>query len=117
MKWAFLLSGIIELLGGIITYQKPMMLFTDYSSTHQFYGLALLVLGIINILCFRFYEESGLTRAIFLSMMFFHAVVAILSYKGNGLSYQSGAIATHLGLFAFFVVIYMQNLKPDLKDS
>ena len=117
MKWALLLSGIIELIGGIITYQKPSLLFMEYSHTYQFYGLALVVLGIINLLCFKYYEESALTRSIYISMMFFHAVTAILSYKLAGINYQSGAIATHLGLFIFFIIMYMTNLKPDLKEN
>ena len=117
MKWALLLSGIIELVGGIITYMKPTLLFVDQAGTHQFYGIALLVLGLINLLCFKFYEETGPTRSIYMAMMFFHAVVAILSYRTGGLNYQTGAIATHLGLFIIFFWFYMQNLKPALKDS
>ncbi len=116
MKWAFLISGIVELLAGIITYQNPAMLFIEVQSTYQFYGLSISVLGITNLLCFKYYHDQGLCRSIYLSMMFFHAVVAILSYRASGLIYPKEALATHLGLFVLFVLMYMKDLKPILKE-
>jgi len=113
MKWVFLISGIIELVGAILTYLHPQLLFTEYAGLHQFYGITVLVLAFINLLCFKFYEPSPLVRAIFMCMMFFHAVIAVLSYSSTGLVMQTGAIATHLGLFILFVFFYMQGLKPD----
>ena len=115
MKWAFLISGIVELLAGIMTYQNPSLLFIDIESTFRFYGLSISVLGIINLLCFKYFEEQGLCRSIYMSMMFFHAVVAVLSYRASGLIYPTEALATHLGLFGFLVLMYMRDLKPTSK--
>lgn len=116
MKWAFLISGIVELLGGIITYQNPLLLFSEVSNTYQFYGFSIFVLGIINLLCYKFFQEQGLCRSIYISMMFFHSVVAVLSYNTTGLVYPYGALGTHLSLFILFVLMYMKDLKPITKE-
>lgn len=116
MKWAFLISGIIELIGSFICYIYPDLIYQGGSLyMMQLYGLAALTLGIINILAFINFEESKLVKALALSMMFFHAAVAMKTYgiKSDNITYQNEAIITHLILFLTFLVGYMNSIKPD----
>lgn len=116
MKWAFLVSGLVEIIGAIICYLQPEFIFQN--SVEKFsslYGISALVIGIINVLLFAYYEENKLTKAILLTMMFFHGAVAMSIYGSMTTSfirYPIPAIATHLILFTMFLVGYMRDIKP-----
>ncbi len=116
MKWAFLISGIVELIGSFICYTSPELVYQGGSAyMMQLYGLAALTLGIINILVFTNFEESKLTKTLGISMMFFHAAVAMKTFgiKSDNITYQNEAIITHVILFLLFLVGYMNGIKPD----
>jgi len=116
MKYAFLISGIIEVLGGLACYLYPDLIYQQGPAyLMQLYALCALVLGLINLIVFHFYEESKLTKFIFLAMMFFHGAVAMMTNGAHTdlITYKLPATVTHLILFLVFLLTYMKDLKPD----
>lgn len=116
MKWAFLISGIVELLGGIIICLYPAVVFSGVLHiAFNLYGIAAIVLGIFNFLLFRFFEESKVFRLFGITMMFFHGAVAMMVYKAplEMMPQALPATLTHLGLFVAFVLGYLSDVKPD----
>lgn len=116
MKWALLLSGIIELIGACLCYFAPHLVY-DNGSPYlvKLYGLSALVLGIINLLLYVYYSETKLVKLIYLAMMFFHGAVAMMTYgsASAAISYPLGTTLTHLGVFVVFLFGYMNDVKPD----
>ena len=118
MKIALLISGIIELLGGIVCYLHPELLFSQGNPMlYRMYGLSASVIGIITILLFRFYAENKLHRLSYITLMFFHGALAMIIYSSSPefINYKLGGTLTHLLLFVIFLMGYLQDLKPDIK--
>ncbi len=116
MRVVFLISGIVEIVAAFICYLHPNVLYENATPyLMKLYGINALVLGIINILLYRYYQTTDLIRKIFLSMMFFHGAIAMMTYgfKATKLTYPIGVILTHLALFILFFIMYMKDLKPD----
>ncbi len=120
MRIAFLISGLAELIAAIICYSAPNFIFENSTPyLLKLYGVNALVMGIINLLLFHYYEPSELVRKICLAMMFFHGAVAMMTYgfKNSELIYPHGAVLLHLALFIVFLIMYMRDLKPDGNPS
>jgi len=117
MKWAFLISGLLELVGGLICYFNPNLIFEGHTLyLSRLYAISALVLGIISLSLYFNYEDSKRVKAIFLALMFFHGAVAMITYgTSDGITYQSEATITHLAVFVVFFIGYMKDLKPDKK--
>lgn len=116
MKYAFLISGLVEFLGGLVCYLYPDLLYEQGPSyMMSLYALSAMVLGIINLVVFFFYEESKLSKFIFIAMMFFHGAVAMMTYgtQSDQLTFRIPATISHLVLFCIFLLTYMKDLKPE----
>ena len=116
MKYAFLLSGIIEIVGGIICYVKPDFIAPiDGSVIFRLYAINALVLGLLNIFLYVHYEENKFFKNCFLAMMFFHAAISVIVYSAapTSITFQLPATLAHLALFVIFFLSYMKDLKPD----
>lgn len=115
MKYAFLVSSIIELLGGLFVYFYPELVFSETHYLSKLYGILAVFLGIITIFCFVHYSENTFFRKVFLTLMGFHAIIAFTCYSIPAESWhlQLSATLTHLGVFVFFVMTYLKDVKPD----
>lgn len=115
MKYAFLASTIIELIGGIVTYFYPELIFDEAHYLGKMYGIIAVTLGVISLYCFLHYAENIFFRKIFLTLMGFHAIIAFTCYSipVEVWSLQLGGTLTHLGVFVFFVMAYLKDVKPD----
>lgn len=115
MKWAFLLSGILEIIGGLLCYFYPEVIFSQLHILTSIFGIAIVVLGIINIFCYRHYNENQFFRTVYISMMGYHAIVAMTCHglhQGDW-QYAKQAAYTHLVLFIIFIFFYLKDVKPD----
>ncbi|MBT8230259.1 MAG: hypothetical protein KJO50_08360 [Bacteroidia bacterium] len=122
MKYALLISGIVELLGGIVVYFNPEIAFRTESSPitiFKMYGLLAGVIGLINILAYKHYSEARIITIIYISMMFFHAAVGFIVFadRQNFFHQQSIAAVLHLGIFSILFFCYLKDLKPDVNKS
>jgi len=118
MKYALLLSGIVELVGGIIVYFFPSLIFNiSYNSVSvlNIYGLMASIIGIINIYGFLHFDENKFFRILFMCMMFFHGALSLILFRFSDkiITYALGATICHLSIFAFFVLSYLKAVKPD----
>ncbi len=118
MKIALLISGIIEILGGMICYFNPELLFSNGNPMlYRMYGLSAAVIGMLTVLLYRFYAESKLHRLSFMTLMFFHGALSMIMYSSSPefIDYKLGGTLTHLLLFVIFMMGYLKDLKPDIK--
>ena len=116
MKYAFLFSGVVELLGAIVLYFYPEIMFEiDVTGVSKLYGLAVFALGLVNIFAFQHYEQNAFYKKVFLLMMGFHAALAMICFgmPKSILSLKTGAMLTHLLSFVVFFITYMKDLGPD----
>lgn len=115
MKWAFLFSGLIEFIGGIVSYMYPDLIFRDNHILSDIFGLNAIVVGIINLILFRYFEKSTAFKFIALAMMFMHGGQAMICYRAiaEQFPYHMGGMITHLLLFIVFLVCYMQQIEPQ----
>lgn len=119
MKYAFLVSSLLELLGGLMVYFYPQVVFGDAHYLSKMYGIIAVILGVITLFCFLHYSENNFFRKIFLSLMGFHAIIAFTCYSipAELWSLQLPATLTHLAVFVFFVMAYLKDVKPDTPSS
>lgn len=116
MKYAFLISGLVELLGGLICEFYPSSIFLSFDRWMvSIFGLSIMVLGIINLLAFKHYRPTKLMKGLFLSMLFYHGAVAMIIHRAPSdlLSQPLAAILLHLFLFLLFLLCYLGGIKPD----
>ena len=120
MRWAILMSGIIELLGGTLIYLYPQLIFqSDKLYLSGLYGIAAMTIGAINLLVFKFYQQSpNLSRSIVITMMGFHGIVSIYISKVSMdfMPLKSQASATHLLLFVIILMCYLKDKKASLNS-
>jgi len=114
MKWALFISGIIELLGGLILYFQPELIFSFTENIHfsvKLYALTIIILGILNLIAWRSFDMSMFFRQFFITMMGFHAAVAFMSYAAplSQFPLQLTATICHVGVFIIFLVTYMKD--------
>ena len=114
MKHALLISGIIEIIGSLVLYFIPEQLFSINEGFHiitKLYGLTMFVVGLLNILAFSSYQKTKFFKQIFLTMMGFHAALAMLSYSASPIQfplYNYGSIVHGL-LFGLFLLGYLKD--------
>lgn len=115
MKWALLLSGLVELIGGIICYFYPGLLYSAYHISIDLFGLNAMVMGILNILAYKFYVDNSFFKFFSLAMMFMHGALAMVCYRIDPLvfPFQLGGMLTHLAIFIVFLISYLNNVKSD----
>lgn len=118
MRWALLLSGILEILGATACYFMPQFIYTggpDYLI--KLHGLSALVLGIISLVLYAHFSKERIVKLIYLALMFFHGAVAMMTYGSvsEAIPYPLGATLTHLAVFIIFFIGYMKDLTPDQK--
>lgn len=118
MKWAFLIGGIIELLGAVLLLLQPEWVFVGvFVSMGRLYGSAVLFIGFIHLIGFLHFSEERIVRLLFIACMGYHAAV---SFVCKGLSMEilrepSKASLTHLICFIIFFIFYMkENRGKDL---
>jgi len=119
MKYAFLVSGIVEILGGFVFYFYPELMFgIDLTGVHKLYGLAALVIGSVCIFSFQHYENNRFFKKVFLVFMGFHAALAMLCFGMpiSILTLKIEATLTHLLCFVVFFTTYMKDVKPEKKS-
>ena len=120
MKNAFLVSGIIELIGAYLCYFVPDFIYEGGPAyLLRLYGLGALTLGVMCIMIYKHYSKTRLTKVLYLSIMFFHGAVAMMTYgtHADNLTYQLPIILTHLAVFVIFFIFYMKNIEPDKSNS
>lgn len=113
MKYAFLVSGIVEIIGGFVFYFYPELMFNiDLTGVHKLYGLAALTIGSMCIFCFQHFEQNRLFKKMFLLVMGFHAALAMLCFGMplSILSLKIEATLTHLLCFVVFFITYMKEV-------
>ena len=119
-KWALLFSGIVEVIGAIIVYFKPNIIFHNefkIEIIYRLYAIALITIGMLCLFVFKNYTKNPLTDAIFMIIMFFHAVITIMTYSAdtNIMQQPIHASLTHGLLFVVFVIAYLNDVKPQEK--
>jgi len=114
MKWAFLISGIIEIIGGIICYLYPQFIFTNNHMLTDIFGISAITIGVINILAHRFHDSTRFFTLLTVCMMFMHGALAMVCYRANPIEFPTylGATITHLSLFIIFLFFYLKDIKP-----
>jgi len=117
MKYAFLVSAVIEVLGGVVLYFRPELVFSGIEPlVMRIYGIAAFVIGMV---CFQMYRNGQqgtlIYKNIFLTMMFFHAALSFVCYSARPevLPLKLHACLLHLAVFVFFAVSYLKELQPD----
>lgn len=119
MKYAFLVSAIIEICGSIVMYLKPDLMFgLDFVVYSKFYAMAAFVLGVMNLFAFLHYEKNAFFKKLFLLMFGFHGALSFLSF-GMPESYMNlrlEATLTHLACFVVFFITYMKDVGAESKD-
>ncbi|MBT8232071.1 MAG: hypothetical protein HKO66_07875 [Saprospiraceae bacterium] len=116
MRIALLVSGILELIGGMIIYFKPDLIFANtYTPTAKFFGLAAFVIGMINIFSYQEFNESPVFKKIFLTMMGYHAAIAMICFGMSPkiMHYTLEATLTHLACFVLFFIMYMKAIPKS----
>lgn len=119
-KWAFLFSGIIEIIGAIIIYFKPNLIFhneLDIDIIYRLYSIALVTIGMICLFIAKNYAKNPMADAIFLIIMFFHATISMMTYTAstNIIQQPIHASLTHGLLFLVFVMAYLNDIEPHKK--
>ena len=116
MRIALLLVGIIELIGGLITFIIPHLIFNDTNSLSiKLYGLAAMVIGISCLFVIRKGTDQRFFKTFFLIMMFFQGALAMICSQDrtNSLVNNNEAVITHVVIFSILVIAYLKDLKPD----
>lgn len=114
MKLALLISGIIEIIGAIVLYISPTLIFSIEDPHHvlfKFYALTMMVVGLLNVFAFTSYQKTRFFKQIFLTMMGFHGALAMLSYGAADTQFPLslyGSI-THGVLFGIFLIGYLKE--------
>lgn len=114
MKWALLISGVIELIGAIILYFSPLLIFSIQEASHvlfKFYAMTMAVVGLLNVFAALSFQKSKFFKQVFLTMMGFHGALAMLCYGSPDSQFPLslyGSI-THGVLFALFLIGYLKE--------
>jgi len=115
-KWSLLIGGIVEVSGAIILYFNPELVFSPDIGAfilYRLYAVAILVIGIISLLTVKHYREDDMTRHLYMSIMFMHAAITLMTYTADNsvLMHPLQASMTHGILFIMFVVGYLTDIK------
>lgn len=115
-KWALLVSGIVEVTGAIIIYFNPEMIFQDdipIQMIYRLYAITMLIVGLICLLTARHYLDNQLTSHIFLTIMFFHAVITTMLYTADNseVIQPTQCSITHGILLIMFIFAYLSDVK------
>jgi hypothetical protein len=116
MKYAFLFSGIVELLGALFLYFYPELIFeVETTGVSKLYGMAVFALGLVNVFAFQHYGQNAFFKKFFLLMMGYHAALAMICFgiPTSILSLKIAAMLTHLLCFVVFFITYMKDLGPE----
>lgn len=119
MKFAFLLSAVIEICGGLIMYLKPSLMFdTDFIVYAKLYATAAVVLGFVNMFAFLHYEKNVFFKKLFLSMFGFHGALSFICFgmPVSSMNMRLEATLLHLACFVVFFITYMKNIEPVKKS-
>jgi len=114
MKWALLISGIVEIIGALTLYMTPELIFSLQEGQHiisKFYGLTMLIVGLLNVFAYASFESTPFFKRIFLAMMGFHGALAMMCYSAPSIQfpYHTQATVTHGILFCLFVLGYLKD--------
>jgi len=115
MKLAFLVCGIIELIGAAACSFFPTLIFAETAPLiSKMYGLSASVIGIVSLLAYRDFSPAPLFRHLLVLMMFFHGALAMLCFKASAalIPYHLPATIVHLAMFVILLFGYMSNVKP-----
>ena len=109
MRLTFLFNGLVQLIISIGLYMNMI----EMGLGNRIPALALAVLAIISLLFYKNYQESDLSRYVFLSFMFYNAASAMISYSSSPESFPLHRSFTliHLALFVIFFMSYMKSIK------
>ena len=115
-KWSLLIGGIVEVSGAIILYFNPEFVFSPDIGAfilYRLYAVAILVIGIISLLTVKHYRDDDMTRHIYMSIMFMHVAITLMTYTADNsvLLQPLQASITHGILFIMFVVAYLSDIK------
>ena len=116
MKLALLISAIVEIIGGLVSYLYPDVIFSQGNPLlYRIYGLSALTIGIFTFLLFKHFEETKFFRLAYMTLMFFQGALAMIIYSSSSeyIDYKLGANLTHLILFVLLLYGYLKDLKPD----
>ncbi len=115
MKWAFLISGLAEVLGAIIIYFNGSFLFPEANLVlYKMYALAAFTIGTICLIMWKHSNEDMISRFVFLTIMFFHAALSFVCFSASFELFplKLGACIFHFSLFFIFFLFYMKDIKP-----
>ncbi|NNE25235.1 MAG: hypothetical protein HKN09_00200, partial [Saprospiraceae bacterium] len=113
MKYGLLISGLVEILGGIIVFFASNLVIPDNAAALplvKMYGLLAFVVGFINFQAFLQYDDNPLARKVFMAMFFFHGAIALMCYRMDHsvIKYPLAATLTHLALFVVLLMAYLK---------
>lgn len=118
MKIAFLISAIIEIVGGIAMYFSPHLMFDEaLVPLSKFYALAAIVIGMINAFAFLHFSRNVFFKKLFLLMFGFHGALAFLCFgmPETSMPLRLEATLTHLACFVIFFITYMKDVGVENK--
>jgi len=116
MRWAFLISAIVELIGGVILYLYPGLIFENPPVVaNKLYAVAACTIAIFNFSCYSMGPDMKIWKNAVLAMMFFHASISMICYSAPSeiIPVHIQACLTHLAMFIVFFISYMKDLKPE----
>ena len=117
MKYGLLLSGVVEIIGGIIVFFASDLILPSNAAALplvKMYGLLAVVVGFINYQAYIHFDGHALARKIFMAMFFFHGALAMMCFRMDTsiMKYPLAATLTHLALFVVLLMAYLKDVKP-----
>ena len=116
MRWAFLISTILELVGGLVFYLYPGLIFENPPLVaNKLYAVAAITVAIFNFSCYKLGPDTAIWKNAVLAMLFFHAAVAMICFSAPAeiIPVHMQACLTHLAMWVLFFISYMKDLKPE----
>ena len=118
MKYGLLLSGVVEIIGGIIVFFASDLILPENAAALplvKMYGLLAFVVGFINYQAYLHFDDNPLGRKVFMAMFFFHGALALMCFRMNAsvINYPLAATLTHLALFVVLLMAYLKDVKPE----
>jgi len=115
MKYALLISAVVEILGGLVLYFAPHLVIESGSYLTKIYSISALTIGLICLYSFIYYENNKLIKATYLVLMFFHAAIGMMTYgdRSDAINNPQAAVIVHIGVFVILLLGYLKDIKPD----
>lgn len=128
LRSLFLINGIIELLGGVLFFVAPQLIFDlidhqdlDYNIVRIMYSFAAVTIGFISNMIYVFYQRLSIQLILLMGVIFcfFHfgiSTVLFLAFKASIMSH-TGGFWFHFLLGILFIVSLIQYYRTKIMTS